>query len=136
MKSDKSSTLIIVATGVYLLANASAAYADLTSAYPTYDDREIREAVCTLMMFQTGAYGMLITTASGIGAILSAAFGAYRAFVSLLVTALSCFILPAMVSLWFGEISCEGVGNLALPIISIPLDNPYGGNFPNVLIGP
>jgi hypothetical protein len=39
---------------------------------------------------------------AGLGAIISAAFGAYRAAVGMLVVAVGAFILRALVSLFFG----------------------------------
>lgn len=50
----------------------------------------------------TGGFGALIMIVSGIGAILAAAFGQYRAALSALVVALGVFVLQIFVSAFFG----------------------------------
>ena len=50
-----------------------------------------------------GAFGALVMVVAGLGAIVAAAMGAYRAAVGMLVVAVGAFILRALVSLFFGD---------------------------------
>lgn len=63
----------------------------------------IKGAVGNLFWLVEGAFGALIMVVAGLGAIIAAAMGAYRAAVGMLVVALGAFILRALVSLFFGQ---------------------------------
>lgn len=67
-----------------------------------YDDTLQRNSVGNLFKFIEGAFGALVMTAAGIGAIVAASMGAYKAAVGILVVAIGAFILRAFVSLFFG----------------------------------
>lgn len=67
-----------------------------------YDDELVRNAVGNLFKLVEGAFGALIMVVAGLGAIVAAAMGAYRAAVGMLVVAVGAFILRALVSLFFG----------------------------------
>ena len=67
-----------------------------------FDDELIRNAVGNLFRLIEGAFGALIMVVAGLGAIIAAAIGAYRAAISLVVVAVGSFILRALVSLFFG----------------------------------
>lgn len=71
-------------------------------ARPSFDPELIEGAVGNLFMLIEGSFGALIMVVSGLGAIIAAAMGAYRAAVGMLVVALGAFILRALVSLFFG----------------------------------
>ena len=60
-------------------------------AEPDFDPELIRGAVGSLFMLIEGAFGALIMVVAGIGAIIAAAMGAYRASVGMLVVALGSF---------------------------------------------
>jgi len=72
-------------------------------ATPNFDPELIEGAVGNLFMLIEGSFGALIMVVSGIGAIIAASMGAYRAAVGMLVVALGAFILRALVSLFFGS---------------------------------
>ena len=55
-----------------------------------------------ILRFIEGAFGALVMVGAGLGAIVAAAFGAYKAAISLLFVAVGAFILRAIVSLFFG----------------------------------
>lgn len=76
---------------------------------PTFNDYEIKEASCQLMDLMGGAMGALLTAVAGVGALVGAAFGAYRAATSLITVAVSAYILPTLVSLWFGNLNCVAI---------------------------
>ena len=78
-----------------------------------FDDQLIRYSVGNLFKLIEGAFGALIMVVAGLGAIVAAAMGAYRAAVGMLVVAVGAFILRALVSLFFGtdyEASDFGTG--------------------------
>jgi hypothetical protein len=67
-----------------------------------YDDSLNRFAAGNMLMFIEGAFGALVMIGAGLGAIMAAAFGAYKAAITLLFVAVGAFILRALVSLFFG----------------------------------
>jgi len=72
-----------------------------------FDDERIAEAADILITYLNGSFGALIMVCSGIAAILSAAFGGYRAALSLLVVAVGSFILRSLISTWFNDSSMK-----------------------------
>ena len=73
-----------------------------TFSEANFDDTLIRGSVGNLFKLIEGAFGALIMVVAGLGAIVAAAMGAYRAAVGMLVVAVGAFILRALVSLFFG----------------------------------
>jgi len=65
------------------------------------EDGRIAAAVNTLFKFLEGSFGALIMAASGIGAIVSAAFGQFKAALSCMVVAVGAFILRSMMNTFF-----------------------------------
>ncbi len=72
-----------------------------------YNDFRIANAVNTIMTYLEGSFGALVMAASGIGAILSAAFGQYKAALSLMVVAVGSFILRSFISTFFNDINIQ-----------------------------
>lgn len=72
-----------------------------------YNDEKIANAVNTLMTFLEGSFGALIMAASGIGAIMSAAFGQYKAALSLMVVSVGAFILRSIIGTFFNDQSIQ-----------------------------
>ena len=68
-----------------------------------YNDEKIANAVNAIMMYLEGSFGALIMAASGIGAIMSAAFGQYKAALSLMVVAVGSFILRSLIGTFFND---------------------------------
>ena len=68
-----------------------------------YEDDLVRNSVGNLFKLVEGAFGALVMVVAGLGAIVAAAMGAYRAAVGMLVVAVGAFILRALVSLFFGS---------------------------------
>ena len=64
-------------------------------------DGRIFEVSSRLFELIEGNFGSLIMIAAGLGAIISAAFGAYRAAVGMLVVAVGAFILRSLVAIFF-----------------------------------
>lgn len=72
------------------------------------EDGRIANAVAVLFKFLEGSFGALVMAASGIGAILSAAFGQYKMALSCMVVAVGAFILRSMLNTFFNTQSIEG----------------------------
>lgn len=68
-----------------------------------YNDVRIANAVNAIMTYLEGTFGALIMAAAGIGAIMSAAFGQYKAALSLMVVAVGAFILRSLMSTFFND---------------------------------
>lgn len=75
------------------------------------EDGRIAAAVNTLFKFLEGSFGALIMAAAGIGAIVSASFGQFKAALSCMVVAVGAFILRSMMNTFFNIESIQtGVG--------------------------
>jgi len=107
----QNSKQILLALGVVLIAGGVLDFsvAQGTPNGPSgsyteaqFDDELIRSGVGNLFQLIEGAFGALIMVVAGLGAIIAAAMGAYRAALGMLVVALGAFILRALVSLFFG----------------------------------
>jgi hypothetical protein len=103
--------LFAIGTGLLVVGLNEASMASNS----TFDPTEIKNAVCKLFQLQQGAFGALVMTVAGIGAIVSSSMGAYRAAVSLIVVSCGSFILQALVSLFFGTFQCNNTGVTNVP---------------------
>lgn len=101
-------SILFLTTVAVNLATPILAFAQVCSgpsgscAEPNFDPELIQGAVGSLFMLIEGAFGALIMVVAGIGAIIAASMGAYRASLGMLVVAVGSFILRALVSLFFG----------------------------------
>jgi hypothetical protein len=73
----------------------------------TYNDDKIANAVNAIMTYLEGSFGALIMAASGIGAIMSAAFGQYKAAFSLMAVAVGSFILRSLIGTFFNDMNIQ-----------------------------
>ncbi len=73
-------------------------------------NRSIWEMTKRLFEMIEGDFGSMIMVLGGILAVVSAAFGAYRSAVSLLVIAVGSFILRSLVDIFFNYNGCAGGG--------------------------
>lgn len=98
----KHLTAFMLVFGVGILA---VGLNDLSLAQPGLgvEEGDERIEIVTTRLFKLveGNAGSLIMVLAGLGAIISAAFGAYRAAVGLLVVAVGAFILRALVDIFF-----------------------------------
>ncbi len=94
-------TLLIL--GLLDLSHAQNVQGLETNSEANFNDGLIRASVGNLFQLIEGAFGALIMVVAGIGAIVAASMGAYRAAVGMLVVAVGSFILRALVSLFFGD---------------------------------
>jgi hypothetical protein len=91
---------------VFGLSDGISAQAGI-SGTTKYNDQRIANAVNAVMTYLEGTFGALVMAAAGIGAILSAAFGQYKAALSLMVVAIGAFILRSLMSTFFNDLSIQ-----------------------------
>lgn len=85
------------------------------------DQTRLKLAVCKLYQLTEGAFGALVATVAGIGAIIASTVGAFRAGYTLLFTAIGAFILRSLISLFFGSFQCGNTRNgRPSPSVTIP----------------
>ncbi|MCC6934025.1 MAG: hypothetical protein IT292_12375 [Deltaproteobacteria bacterium] len=100
---------IILAQGCLLLAiglvNIAQADAGLGGAGGSagFDDKYIKDAICKVMDVIEGAFGALLMTVAGLGAIVSAAIGAYKSAMNCMIVALGSWVIRSFVTLYFGK---------------------------------
>ena len=93
--------ILILSGGLTLHAIAQG---DVTSdLVGEYNDERIGEVVNRLFGYIEGSFGALIMVAAGLGAIMAAAFGQYRAALGMLVVAVGSFILRSLVGTFFND---------------------------------
>lgn len=94
--------LMLFAMGVGLLTVGltSGATAQMTT---TYNDDRVANSVNAILTYIEGSFGALVMVSAGIGAILSSAFGQYRAALGLLVVAVGAFILRSVLATFFND---------------------------------
>lgn len=98
--SEKQGRAVMFVLGVALIALSLSIDA---SAQTKYNDQKIANAVNAVMLYLEGSFGALIMAAAGIGAIMSAAFGQYKAAMSLMIVAIGAFILRSFMSTFFND---------------------------------
>jgi len=76
----------------------------------TYNDSQVAQAVIAILTYIEGSFGALVMVGAGIAAILSSAFGQYRAALGCLVVAVGSFILRSFMSTFFNTDTITGEG--------------------------
>lgn len=97
--------LFVFGVALTTLGLASSAYAG-NIVQPDYT--RLDEVISIVLGLIEGRFGVLVMLCAGIGAIISSAFGQYRAALSLLVVALGAFILRTIISIFFVTDDIEG----------------------------
>ena len=93
--------VVLICGGLALDAHAQ------TGLTTTYNDVRISNAVNAVLTYLEGTFGALVMVAAGVGAILSSAFGQYRAALGLLVVAVGAFILRSLLSTFFNDVTVQ-----------------------------
>ncbi len=97
---------VLFCTGVALLSFGLTDVAHASySASAKFNDDRIAEAADIIATYLRGSFGALVMVSCGVGAILSAAFGQYRAMLGLMVVGVGAFILRSLVATWFNDTS-------------------------------
>lgn len=95
-----------------IIHGAHAAEGTGTDMMASYTDDRIANAVTMIFTHLEGSFGALVMVVSGIGAIMGAAFGQYKAALGCLVVAVGAFILRSFMSTFFNtESIMEDEGN-------------------------
>jgi hypothetical protein len=96
---------MLFAVGVTLLTVGliDGASANAGGRHIEYNDVRLGESVNAILTYIEGTFGAMVMVAAGIGAILSSAFGQYRAALGLLVVAVGAFILRSLVGTFFND---------------------------------
>ncbi|MCB0333081.1 MAG: hypothetical protein KDD55_06245 [Bdellovibrionales bacterium] len=89
--------------GIALLSGGLADTVSAQGGTITYNDERVTNSINAILTYIEGSFGALIMIAAGLGAILSSAFGQYRAALGLLVVAVGAFILRSLVSTFFND---------------------------------
>ena len=76
-----------------------------------YNDDRIASAVTRIFTYLEGSFGVLVMVCAGLGAILSSAFGQYRAALGCLVVAVGAFILRSFVITFFNTSNIDGLSD-------------------------
>jgi len=110
--SREQAQIVLLALGVLLIAGGVTmnvfAQGDVTSdLVGNYNDERVAEAVNRIFGYIEGSFGALLMVSAGLGAIMAAAFGQYRAALGLLVVAVGSFILRSLVGTFFND---ENIG--------------------------
>lgn len=96
----------LVGTGIAYKAAAqdfelSIDFGGLEDHGANYNDSRIAQAAATILRYIEGSFGALIMVGAGIAAIISSAFGQYRAALGCLVVAVGAFILRSVMTTFF-----------------------------------
>lgn len=105
---ERANLLLGVVGASYLCAGSIGISNAFAQGQGLAGDYRIYEAAELLISLVEGNAGSLIMVLAGIGAIVSAAFGAYRAATSLIVVAVGAFILRSLVDIFFNFGTTEG----------------------------
>jgi type IV secretory pathway VirB2 component (pilin) len=101
-------TLLVVGLADHSVAQ-SFGNTELRAHSATYNDQRVAESVATIMTMIEGSFGALVMVTAGIAAILSSAFGQYRAALGCLVVAVGSFILRSLMKTFFNTESIDEI---------------------------
>ena len=97
----------VIGAAIILVGTQSSALATYDPYEVNYNDNRIDTVINALFIYLEGSFGALIMVAAGVGAIISSAFGQYKAALGLLVVAVGAFVLRSLVGTFFND---EGIG--------------------------
>ena len=72
-----------------------------------YNDMRLADATNAILTYIEGTFGAMVMVGAGIMAILSSAFGQYRAALGLLVVAVGAFILRSLIGTFFNDVNIQ-----------------------------
>ena len=99
--------LFVLGAGLLAVGLTSGAFAQ-GAELGQYNDERISQGANLILMHMSGSFGALIMILAGLGAIISSAFGQYRAALGMLVVAIGTFILRSIVGTFF---NAEHIGD-------------------------
>ena len=72
-----------------------------------FNDVRIAGSVNAILTYMEGSFGALVMAAAGVGAILSSAFGQYKAALGCLIVAVGSFILRSFMATFFNDATIQ-----------------------------
>lgn len=109
--SSRQAQAAMFVFGVSILALGLYKQALAQDEAPEYNDERIGDAFDRVLTYLEGTFGALVMVAAGLGAILSSAFGQYRAALGCLVVAVGTFILRSFISTFFNTTGTTLLGD-------------------------
>jgi hypothetical protein len=100
--------LSVVIGGMSLVAVESVLAQNSGARILEVDSSAIKDATCVVFAYLEGSFGALVMVASGVGAIISSAFGQYRASLGMMVVAIGSFVIKSLTITFFGKESVLG----------------------------
>lgn len=103
--AQEHSNLLVAGFGLCLLTTGMSDLASAQVEYiggRAYEVSENGEAQSNFYKLLNGAFGSLVMVVAGLGAMVSAAMGAYKAAVGMLVVAITAFCIRASVNVSLG----------------------------------
>ena len=100
--------MLVLGLGLVTFGFASGAFA---SDIPQANYDRLDNVIKIVLDLIEGRFGILVMLCAGIGAIISSAFGQYRAALSLLVVALGAFILRTIITIFFNTQGIDSLQN-------------------------
>jgi hypothetical protein len=95
------SLFITVGFTMVYFGSLNYAHAAFGNGHIIVDDSRLIEVLRAILAYLEGSFGALIMVGAGVFAILSAAFGQYRAALGLLIVAIGSFTLRSFISTFF-----------------------------------
>ena len=99
--------LFVAGLGLIALSFSFDAIAQNSMTQTKYNDSKVANAVNAVLTYLEGSVGALVMAAAGIGSIMSAAFGQYKAALSLMIVAVGAFILRSFMSTFFNDLNIQ-----------------------------
>jgi len=97
----------IAGLGILLIGSQDMSLAQLQDRYDIeYNDQRVDNVINAIFVYLEGSFGALIMVSAGLLAIVSSAFGQYRAALGLLAVAVGAFLLRSLVGTFFND---EGI---------------------------
>jgi hypothetical protein len=106
-RAQSQAMLFTLGVGLLAVGMSGGVVAQTDLVDVEYNDVRLANAVDRIFTYLEGSFGALIMVASGLGAIMSAAFGQYKAALGCLVVAVGAFILRSVLSTFFNTESLE-----------------------------
>ena len=94
--------IVMINLGLESMASAQTTGTTTTGSF-SLEVSAFTSIICAIVGFIEGVFGALIMVIAGIGAIVSAAFGQYRAALGLLAVAIGAFLIRSLVNTFFGS---------------------------------
>jgi uncharacterized membrane protein len=101
LSSYQGMQIILFAIGMLLLVHG--VELDAHARTINFNDHGVKEATNAVLTYLEGSFGALVMVCAGVGAILSSAFGQYRAALGLMVVSIGAFILRSLMSTFFND---------------------------------